>query len=69
MAEDDVVKAISTVMDALSPLDAEAREHVLEFVVIEARHSHSQSSSRANTSGCSQFYATAAESGRYASSR
>ncbi|MDB5610937.1 MAG: hypothetical protein JWP25_7837 [Bradyrhizobium sp.] len=33
MAEDEVVKAISTVMDALSPLDAEAREHVLEFVV------------------------------------
>src|SRR5277367_5033255 len=33
MAEDEVVKAISTVMDALSPLDPEAREHVLEFVV------------------------------------
>ncbi len=33
MAEDEVVKAISAVMDALSPLDAEAREHVLEFVV------------------------------------
>jgi hypothetical protein len=33
MAEDEVVKAISTVMDALTPLDAEAREHVLEFVV------------------------------------
>jgi hypothetical protein len=33
MAEDEVVKAISMVMDALSPLDGEAREHVLEFVV------------------------------------
>jgi hypothetical protein len=33
MAEDEVVKAISTVMEALSPLDPEAREHVLEFVV------------------------------------
>jgi hypothetical protein len=33
MAEDEVVKAISTVMDALNPLDAEARDHVLEFVV------------------------------------
>jgi hypothetical protein len=33
MAEDEVVKAITKVMDALSPLDGEAREHVLEFVV------------------------------------
>jgi hypothetical protein len=33
MAEDEVVQAISKVMDALSPLDAEAREHVFEFVV------------------------------------
>jgi hypothetical protein len=33
MAEDEVVQAITKVMDALSPLDAEAREHVLEFVL------------------------------------
>ncbi|MDE5446962.1 hypothetical protein GWG65_37650 [Bradyrhizobium sp. CSA207] len=33
MAEDEVVEAITKVMDALSPLDAEAREHVLEFVL------------------------------------
>ena len=33
MAEDEVVQVITKVMDALSPLDAEAREHVLEFVL------------------------------------
>jgi hypothetical protein len=33
MAEDAVVKAISTIMEALTPLDADAREHVLEFVL------------------------------------
>lgn len=33
MADDEVVKAISTLMEALTPLDKEAREHVLEFVV------------------------------------
>lgn len=33
MAEDEVVQAITKIMDALSPLDAEAREHVLEFVL------------------------------------
>ncbi|WP_315767070.1 hypothetical protein [Bradyrhizobium sp. SZCCHNR2009] len=33
MAEDEVVQAITKVMDALSPLDGEAREHVLEFVL------------------------------------
>jgi len=33
MAEDEVVQAITKVMDALSPLDTEAREHVLEFVL------------------------------------
>jgi hypothetical protein len=33
MAEDEVVKAISTIMDALTPLDKEAREHALDFVM------------------------------------
>lgn len=33
MAEDEVVKAISTVMEALTPLDPEAREHALDFVM------------------------------------
>lgn len=33
MAEDEVVKAISTVMEALTPLDQEAREHALDFVM------------------------------------
>lgn len=33
MAEDEVVKAISTLMDALTPLDKEAREHALDFVM------------------------------------
>jgi hypothetical protein len=33
MAEDEVVKAISTVMEALTPLDKEAREHALDFVM------------------------------------
>jgi hypothetical protein len=33
VAEDEVVKAISTVMEALTPLDKEAREHALDFVM------------------------------------
>ncbi|WP_234685448.1 hypothetical protein [Bradyrhizobium monzae] len=33
MAEDEVVKAISTLMEALTPLDKEAREHALDFVM------------------------------------
>ena len=33
MAEDEVVKAISTLMDVLTPLDKEAREHALDFVM------------------------------------
>lgn len=33
MAEEEVVKAISTLIEALTPLDKEAREHVLEFVL------------------------------------
>ena len=33
MAEDEVVKAISTLMEALTPLDPEAREHALDFVM------------------------------------
>jgi hypothetical protein len=32
VAEDEVVKAISTVMEALAPLDKEAREQALDFV-------------------------------------
>lgn len=33
MAEDEVVKAISTLMEALTPLDKEARVHALDFVM------------------------------------
>lgn len=33
MAEDEVVKAISTLMEALTPLDKDAREHALDFVM------------------------------------